>query len=119
MHRASFRFALLLIAIAIAACNHRVDAPQLGVYRAVLRLPGGDTPFGFEVAQQQQHHVLYLKNGTDRQRRRRRHLGGDVHERQGRGFESDPVAGATVTTKHGCWCRSTASTASAASRSSR
>jgi hypothetical protein len=85
MHRASFRFALLLIAIAIAiaACNHRVDAPQLGVYRAVLRLPGGDTPFGFEVAQEQQHYVLYLKNGTDRQRRRRRHLGGDVHERQG------------------------------------
>ncbi|HKR33546.1 MAG TPA: TlpA disulfide reductase family protein [Steroidobacteraceae bacterium] len=70
MHRTHFRFALLLIAIAIAiaACNHRVEAPQLGVYRAVLRLPGGDTPFGFEVAQEQQQYVLYLKNGTERTR---------------------------------------------------
>src|SRR5678816_2838514 len=68
MHRTHFRFALLLIAIAIAACNHRVEAPQLGVYRAVLRLPGGDTPFGFEVSQEQQQYVLYLKNGTERTR---------------------------------------------------
>lgn len=68
MHRTRFRFALLLIAIAITACNHRVDAPQVGVYRAVLRLPGGDTPFGFEVAQEQQQYVLYLTNGTERTR---------------------------------------------------
>jgi thiol-disulfide isomerase/thioredoxin len=38
------------------------------VYRAVLRLPGGDTPFGFEVAQERQQYVLYLTNGTERTR---------------------------------------------------
>jgi peroxiredoxin len=69
MHRAHFlRFALLLTAIAVAACSSRVDAPRIGVYRAVLRLPGGDTPFGFEVAQEQQQYVLFLINGTERTR---------------------------------------------------
>ena len=32
------------------------------------RLPGGDTPFGLEVAQEQQQYVLYLTNGTERTR---------------------------------------------------
>ena len=58
----------LLIAIGTAACNPRVDTPQLGMYRAVLRLPGGDTPFGLEVAQEQQQYVLYLINGAERTR---------------------------------------------------
>ena len=53
MYQACFqRAALLLAMLAFAGCNQRVDAPQVGVYRAVLRLPGGDTPFGFEVAQE-------------------------------------------------------------------
>ena len=68
MHRNLFRTALLLIAIGTAACNPRVDTPQLGMYRAVLRLPGGDTPFGLEVAQEQQQYVLYLINGAERTR---------------------------------------------------
>ncbi len=38
------------------------------MYRAVLRLPGGDTPFGLEVAQEQQQYVLYLINGAERTR---------------------------------------------------
>jgi thiol-disulfide isomerase/thioredoxin len=60
--------ALLLMAFGIAACNPRVDAPPPGVYRAVLRLPGGDAPFGLEVAQEQQKYVLYLINGAERTR---------------------------------------------------
>jgi thiol-disulfide isomerase/thioredoxin len=69
MHRSRFRFASLLVAaIAVAACNPRVDTPTPGVYRAVLRLPGGDTPFGFEIAQEQQQYVLYLTNGSERTR---------------------------------------------------
>ena len=68
MHRTFIRTALLLIAVGIAACNPRVDAPQLGMYRAVLRLPGGDAPFGLEVAQEQQQYVLYLINGAERTR---------------------------------------------------
>lgn len=68
MDRIIVRATLLLVAIAIAACNPRVDAPQVGVYRAVLRLPGGDTPFGLEVAKEQQQYVLYLQNGSERTR---------------------------------------------------
>lgn len=68
MHRNLFRAALLLAAIGIAACNPRSDAPQVGVYRAVLRLPGGDAPFGLEIAEEQQQYVLYLINGAERTR---------------------------------------------------
>jgi thiol-disulfide isomerase/thioredoxin len=69
MYRAHFRFAsLLLITLAITACSQRVDTPQLGMYRAVLRLPGGDTPFGLEMAREQQQYVLYLTNGSERTR---------------------------------------------------
>ena len=68
MHRFFFHSALLSIAIVLAACNPRVDAPVLGVYRAVLRLPGGETPFGLEIAQEQQKYVLYLINGAERTR---------------------------------------------------
>jgi thiol-disulfide isomerase/thioredoxin len=67
--RAAFvSIALVSIALGIAACNSRVDAPQVGLYRAVLRLPGGDAPFGLEVAQEQQQYVLYLINGAERTR---------------------------------------------------
>jgi len=31
-------------------------------------LPGGDAPFGLEIAQEQQHYVLYLINGAERTR---------------------------------------------------
>jgi len=68
MLRAHFRSIFLLAVLVVAACSPRVDAPQLGAYRAVLRLPGGDTPFGFEIAQEQQQYVLYLTNGTERTR---------------------------------------------------
>ena len=68
MRRSLLGTTLLLIAIGIAACNPRIDAPQLGLYRAVLRLPGGDAPFGLEIAQEQQHYVLYLINGAERTR---------------------------------------------------
>jgi hypothetical protein len=67
-HAHFFRAALLLAAFAVAGCNPRVDTPQVGVYRAVLCLPGGDTPFGFEVALEQQQYVLYLTNDTERTR---------------------------------------------------
>ena len=68
MHRTLIRAALLSIAIGIAACHPRVDAPQTGVYRAVLKLPGGDAPFGLEIVQEQQQYVLYLINGAERTR---------------------------------------------------
>jgi thiol-disulfide isomerase/thioredoxin len=57
-----------IAALGVTACNPRVDEPQLGVYRAVLQLPGGETPFGLEVATEQQQYVLYLINSTERTR---------------------------------------------------
>ena len=62
---------LLLIGLLgmVAACGrNEPEGPPLGMYRAVLRLPGGDAPFGLEVAQEQQQYVLYLINGTERTR---------------------------------------------------
>ena len=68
MRRTLLRAALVAISIGVVACNSRVETPQLGVYRSVLSLPGGDTPFGLEVAQEQQQYVLYLINGAERTR---------------------------------------------------
>jgi hypothetical protein len=39
-----------------------------GAYRATLALPGGETPFGLVIAQEQQHYILYLLNGAERTR---------------------------------------------------
>lgn len=51
----------------LCGCS-RVDAPVPGTYRAVLELPGGETPFGLDVAQEADKPVLYLLNGTERTR---------------------------------------------------
>lgn len=52
----------------VAACGRQVDEPQTGRYRATLRLPGGETPFGLEVAEENQRFVLYLVNAAERTR---------------------------------------------------
>lgn len=58
----------LLAALLIAGCNRYVDAPRVGTYRAVLELPGGEAPFGLEVREENDRHVLYLLNGEERTR---------------------------------------------------
>jgi hypothetical protein len=63
------RVSLLLCAsAALASCSSRLDEPALGVYRATLALPGGETPFGLEIAKEQQRYILYLLNGAERTR---------------------------------------------------
>ena len=52
----------------LAACGKPVDEPQPGVYRAALELPGGETPFGLEVARENDRFVLYLVNAAERTR---------------------------------------------------
>lgn len=52
----------------LAACGKPVDEPQPGVYRAALKLPGGEAPFGLEVARENDRFVLYLVNATERTR---------------------------------------------------
>lgn len=52
----------------LAGCGAQVDEPTLGKYRATLALPGGETPFGLEVAKENDRFVLYLVNDTERTR---------------------------------------------------
>jgi peroxiredoxin len=57
-----------LVFAILAGCSQRLETPMPGTYRAVLSLPGGEAPFGMEIAQEQQHYVLYLTNGSERTR---------------------------------------------------
>lgn len=52
----------------IAGCDARLAEPRLGVYRAVLELPGGEAPFALEIAREQDRYVLYLSNGDEHTR---------------------------------------------------
>ena len=60
-------FCCLVFAI-LSGCSQRLETPVPGTYRAVLSLPGGEAPFGMEIAQEQQRYVLYLTNGSERTR---------------------------------------------------
>jgi thiol-disulfide isomerase/thioredoxin len=57
-----------LFLAALVGCAAGVDEPRVGTYRGTLRLPGGETPFGFEVAKESDRFVLYLVNHTERTR---------------------------------------------------
>lgn len=59
--------AVAMTCAALSACT-RVDSPVPGTYRAVLQLPGGETPFGLDVAEEAGKPVLYLVNGAERTR---------------------------------------------------
>lgn len=61
------QIALAMLLFGLCACA-RVNSPTVGAYRAVLQLPGGETPFGLDVAQEDGKTVLYLVNGTERAR---------------------------------------------------
>ncbi len=52
----------------LAGCGARVDEPAAGSYRATLKLPGGEAPFGLEVAKGNEGFVLYLVNDSERTR---------------------------------------------------
>ena len=52
----------------LAGCGAQVDEPALGTYRATLELPGGEAPFGLEIAKENDRFVLYLVNDTERTR---------------------------------------------------
>jgi thiol-disulfide isomerase/thioredoxin len=62
---------LLLLAVlagAVAGCGSRNRELQPGSYRAVLEVPGGELPFGLDVAREESGFVLYLVNGAERVR---------------------------------------------------
>jgi hypothetical protein len=60
--------ALLALAVLTTACGSRSRELEPGTYRAVLELPGGELPFGLDVAKEEQGVVLYLVNGEERVR---------------------------------------------------
>ncbi len=41
---------------------------ELGAYRATLKVPGGELPFGLEIARENEKYVAYLVNGMERVR---------------------------------------------------
>lgn len=57
----------LFVAV-VAGCGGQVDEPRVGTYRATLELPGGEAPFGMEIAKENDRFVLYLLNDTERTR---------------------------------------------------
>ncbi|MFL6578243.1 MAG: TlpA disulfide reductase family protein [Povalibacter sp.] len=59
---------ILAAAVQLTSCSSRVTEPSVGQYRAVLELPGGEAPFGLEVAREGTGFVLYLQNGDERTR---------------------------------------------------
>jgi peroxiredoxin len=61
-------FAALALAALVAGCSSRSRELQPGSYRAVLELPGGELPFGLDVAQEEAGFVLTIVNGEERVR---------------------------------------------------
>jgi peroxiredoxin len=67
------RAAVFAGALVLGACQrgaeHAADAAasvKMGTYRAQLKLPGGDLPFGLELARQGDSTIGYLVNGKER-----------------------------------------------------
>lgn len=61
-------FTALALAALVAGCGARSRELQPGSYRAVLELPGGELPFGLDVAQEESGFVLTVINGEERVR---------------------------------------------------
>ena len=58
----------VLFLAGLAGCGAQLDEPSLGKYRATLALPGGEAPFGLEIAKENDRFVLYLVNDSERTR---------------------------------------------------
>ena len=61
-------------ALLLTGCGQKAPAPapaagvEYGLYRATLVVPGGDLPFGLELAREGETDVAYLVNGPERVR---------------------------------------------------
>src|SRR5476651_1877066 len=65
--------AACLCALLLGACNRVASSSATadtgvkpGTYRAVLQIPGGDLPFGLDLAREDSAWVGYLVNGPER-----------------------------------------------------
>jgi thiol-disulfide isomerase/thioredoxin len=74
MHWPVARIAALCLLLALHGCSQQGAPPvpaepvALGLYRATLTLPGGELPFGLEIAREDSKYVAYLINGVERVR---------------------------------------------------
>jgi hypothetical protein len=86
--------AVLLAATALSTgCESRSRELQAGSYRAVIELPGGELPFGLDVAIEDGRPVLYLVNGEERLR------AADTTVADGRVTATLPGGGSTLTAR--------------------
>ena len=67
-HHGSARilFAAAVVASIACGCSAQLSEPVAGEYRAALQLPGGEAPFGLEIARENERYALYLSNGAER-----------------------------------------------------
>src|SRR3974390_1245736 len=65
MRTASMSISLLLAALALSGCQ-RDGAVKMGTYRAWLTVPGGELPFGLELAKEGSKTIGYIVNGQER-----------------------------------------------------
>ncbi len=75
MHSTKARFApLAAVILLLLACGRPEPPPvpaeplMLGHYRGTLTIPGGELPFGLEIAREDSKYVAYLINGKERVR---------------------------------------------------
>src|SRR5262245_42774417 len=62
-HPSSFaRVSLAAFALIVCGCSAQHREPTIGNYRGALQLPGGEAPFGFEIAKENERYALYLSN---------------------------------------------------------
>jgi len=59
---------IFLAVLGLGACHRDAPAVKLGTYRVVLQVPGGELPFGLELAKQGSALVGFLVNGKERVR---------------------------------------------------
>jgi peroxiredoxin len=67
MKTAFLSIAIFLAVLVLGGCQReRAQGVKLGTYRAVLTLPGGDLPFGLELAREGSATIGYIVNGQER-----------------------------------------------------
>jgi thiol-disulfide isomerase/thioredoxin len=95
--------AVLLAAAALSGCQPNTPAAgiQMGTYRAVLALPGGELPFGLALEQQGPAVVGYLINGPERLPLNEVKISGTHLEILMPGYENRLIADANGTILHG------------------
>jgi peroxiredoxin len=58
--------ALCAVVFLALGCSSRAPEPSVGAYRATLKLPGGEAPFGLHISREANTYVLVLLNGSER-----------------------------------------------------